>query len=190
MPSGFQQDLNQLSPNYYRVAIDLSGYPTTGASGGGVTPNSVDSFDVENFPTTTALSENRSRGNLRFESIVRRLSGLTDCKILDITITEANANAQATSLAFTVKFERDDFIQVGGIAVDESTEITTKELKIRDEVTRGILDETGMNMRAFTPEDFADRQEFIFVEAPVSPSDAWDDVTVTINSDTTLINSN
>lgn len=188
MPSGFQQDLNQLQPNFYRVAVIMTGYPTTGTAGGGVTPNSVDSFASANFPSTLALSQNRARGNMRFNNIVRRLSGLTDCQILDVTITEANADAQATLLAFTVKFERDEFIQTGGTAVDESTAITTKVLKVRDEVARGILDITSMTMRVFNPTDISDSQQSISVTAPDTAVNVWADVTVTLEADTTLVN--
>jgi hypothetical protein len=187
MPSGFQQDLNQLQPTFYRVTIDTSGYPTTGTTGGGVTPNSVDSFDKADFPTTTALSQNRSRGNMRFENIVRRLSGLTDCQIIDVTITEADADTQATAIAFTVKFERDDFIQTGGTAVDGATAITTKVLKIRDEVARGIRDEVTMSARVYTPEDDADRQERLSITAPVAAGAAWADVGVSLIDETTLL---
>lgn len=187
MPSGFQQDLNQLNPNFYRVSIDMTGYPTTGATGGGISPNSVDSFSTANFPTTLALSQNRTRGNMRFANIVRRLSGLTDCQILDLTVTgEANADAQATTLSFTVKFERDHFIQATGLAVDGVTAITTTALKIKDEVARGILDQTSANVKVFNPEDFSDGQQPIAVEAPVTAALAWADVTVTLNTDTTL----
>ena len=188
MPSGFQQDTNQLQPNFYRVAIDTSGYPTTGLTGGGITPNSSDSFTISTLPTTAALSQARARGNMRFNNIVRRLSGLADCQVLDVTITEANGDTQATALAFTVKYERDGFIQVDGVAVDGTTAITTKELKIKDEVVRAILDVTTSNARVYSPEDRADTQQRISVEAPVTAALAWIDVVVALNSDTTLTN--
>ena len=83
MPSGFQQDLNQLQPNFYRVAIDLSGYPTTDTNtNGGVTPNSADSFSTANLPSTLIKGKQRARGNMRFRNIVNRLSSLADCQIL------------------------------------------------------------------------------------------------------------
>lgn len=187
MPSGFQQDTNQLQPTFYRVTINTTGYPTTGETGGGVTPNSVDSFDRADFPSTTALSQNRTRGNMRFSSIVRRLSGLTDCQIIDVTLTEADADAQATAVSFTVKYERDDFIQTSGTAVDGSTAITTKALKIRDEVARGILDAVTMSMRVYTPEDDADRQEVLTVAAPDTASNVWADVGASLIDETTLL---
>ena len=187
MPSGFQQDLNQLQPVFYRVAIDTSGYSTSGTTGGGITPNSVDSFSVEDFPSTTALSQNRARGNMRFNNIIRRLTGLADCQIIDVSITEADADAQATAIAFTVKYDRDSFIQAGGTAVDGSTSITTKALKIRDEVARAILDETTAIMRVFTVEDAAEKQEYVSVTAPVNASSAWADVGVTLIDETTLL---
>lgn len=187
MPSGFQQDLNQLQPTFFRVAIDLSGYPTAGNTGGGVTPNSVDSFATANLVTTIALSQLRARGNLRFENIINRLTGLTDCQIIDITIAEANGDAQATALAFTAKFERDTFILAEGTAVDGATAITTKALKVKDAVARGIIDETSRSMRVFNAQDVAGTQETITVAAPVAAAAVWADVTVTLIDETTLL---
>ena len=99
MPSGFQQDSNQLQAEMYKVIIDMSTsayYPTTdGNDNGGVTPNASDSFTI--LPTTLVLGKARARGNMRFRNIVNRLTGLNDCQIRDITITEANGSAQATT---------------------------------------------------------------------------------------------
>lgn len=186
MASGFQQDSNQLQPAMYRVVLDLSGYPTAdGNTNGGVTPNSSDSFTV--MPTTLVLGKARARGNMRFRNIVNRLSGLTDAQILDIEITEANGSAQATALSFTVKFERDAFVQTGGTAIDASTEITTKILKIRDAVARGVLDATTANVRVFDGTADVDSQLSITVAAPDTASNVWADVTVTLLDGTELI---
>jgi hypothetical protein len=121
MPSGFQQDTNQLQPNFYRVAIDMSDtttkFPTTDLGNkqdGGCTPNTWDFFAVGSLPTTAAKAMSRARGNLRFRSMINGLTGLGDCQILDVTITEANGDAQATALTFTVKYERDSFIPLTG----------------------------------------------------------------------------
>ena len=41
MPSGFQQDTNQIQPNFYRVQIDCTDWNSaTDTTGGGVSPNS------------------------------------------------------------------------------------------------------------------------------------------------------
>jgi hypothetical protein len=179
MPSGFQQDQNQLQPNFYRVAIDTTGYPTTDTNtNGGITPNSSDSFSSVNLPTTLAKGKQRARGNMRFRNIVNRLSNLADCQILDITVTEANADAQATAIAFTVRFERDSFIS------------GTKADTIKEAVAQGIIDQTTANVRVYDGDDFSDRQMSITVESPVANlAAALTDVTVTQNTDTTLINS-
>jgi hypothetical protein len=182
MPSGFQQDTNQLQPNFYRVSIDTSGYPTAdGNDNGGITPNSSDSFGT--LPTTLIKGKQRSRGNLRFQNIVNRLTTLADCQILDISITEANADAQATAIAFTVKFDRDTFIS------------GTKADTIKAAVAQGIIDETTANVRVYNGDDDTDNQLLISVTKPVTDPDgddhlgeAIEDVTVTLNSETTLIN--
>lgn len=187
MPSGFQQDLNQLQPNYYRIAIDMTGYPASDGTSdlntnGAVTPNSADSFST--LPTTNAYGKARARGNMRFRNIVNRLTTLSDCQILDLTITEANADTQATALAFTVKFERNSFIPATGVDVN-SNAITTVEGKIKDEVVRGILDQTSASSRVYTGVE--DSQQLIAVSEPANAVSVTADVTVTLNSDTTLV---
>lgn len=185
MPSGFQQDTNQLSPDFYRVVVDLTDYPTAdGNTNGGVTPNSSDSFAT--LPTTLAKGQARARGNMRFRNIVARLSGLADCQILDVEITEANGDAQATALAFTVKFDRDDFVQASGTAIDGSTAITTKILKIKDEVARGILDATTATVRVYNGTLGSDSQQSVTVAAPDTASNVFGDVTVSLIDGTEL----
>jgi hypothetical protein len=176
MPSGFQQDLNQLQPNFYRVSIDTSGYPTAdGNDNGGITPNSSDSFGT--LPTTLIKGKQRSRVNLRFQNILNELGLLADFQILDITITEANADAQATALAFTVKFDRDTFIS------------GTKADTIKTAVAQGIINETTANVRVYNGDDDTDSMALITVTKPVANlAAALTDVTVTLNSETTLVN--
>ena len=186
MPSGFQQDTNQLAPAFYRVVIDTSDYTADeGTDNGGVTPNSSDSFAT--LPTTLAKGQARARGNMRFRNIVNRLSGLADCQILDIEITEANGDAQATELAFTVKFERDAFIQTGGTAVDTETAITTKILKIKDEVARGIRDTTRATVRVYNGTTGTDSQQSINVAPPAPNDEVFADVTVALIDGTELV---
>jgi hypothetical protein len=149
----------------YRAVITMSNatyYPTAdGNDNGGVTPNSSDSFAT--LPTTLAKGQARARGNMRFRNVVNRLSGLGDCQIRDITITEANGDAQATSLAFTVAYDRPALIDVSGTAVDGSTAITTTALEIRDAIARGIRDVTVSNVRVYNGTTSEDTQMSITV---------------------------
>lgn len=196
MASGFQQNINQLSPSFYRVVINMSGYPTNnGNDNGGITPNSSDSFVSDDFPTTLVSGEARARGNMRFRNIVNRLSGLADCQILDIEITEADGDAQATGLAFTVKFDRSAGVldsvksQLGSpyTGYDGSTEITTTELALKDQIARGIGDETTANVRVFDGDLNTDNQLSLSVEAPGAAADLWDDVSVNLIDGTEII---
>lgn len=178
MPSGFQQDSNQLQPNFYRVAIDTTVYPTAdGNDNGAVTPNGSDSFSTANQPTTLAKGKQRARGVMRFENIVRRLTALADCQLMDITITEANADAQATAVAFTVKFDRDAFIS------------GTKADTIKNAVAQGIIDERSASARVFDPTSDSEVQIYLSITKPVADlTAALTNVTVTLNSETTLVN--
>jgi hypothetical protein len=199
MPSGFQQDLDQLQPNFFRVAIDMSSgtyYPTTtsGNTGGGVTPNSCDSFTTANLPSTVAYAQNRARGNMRFRNIVNRLSGLSDCQILDLTITEANGDAQATSLTFTVKFERPGFIPLTGQLQGTATvgndignsAMDTAAKAVANAVAQGIRDATTAAMRVATVD--GDDQLPITVAPSGTAAQTLGTVTVTLIDTTTLVN--
>jgi hypothetical protein len=153
MPSGFQNDTNQLQAEMYRVVVTMSNttyYPTAdGNNNGGVTPSSWDSFAT--VPTTLVIGKARARGNMRFRNIVNALTGLADCQIRDITITEANGDAQATSLAFTVSYERPAFIPVTGTQIDGSTAITTTALALQNEVAKAIRLSTSASSRVYDP---------------------------------------
>ena len=194
MSSGFQQDANQLAPSYYRIVIDLSGYPTAdGNTNGGVSPNSSDSFST--MPTTLAKGKARSRGNMRFRNIVNRLSNLADCHILDLEINEVNGDAQATGIAFTVKFDRASGVldavksQLGSpyTGFDGATAITTTVLAIRDQVARGISDATSANVRVYNGTLKSDSNLLLSVESPDIAANLWTDVSVILIDGTELV---
>lgn len=195
MPSGFQQDVNQLQPKFYKIVIDTTGYPATDTNtGGGVSPTSSDAFTTANLPTTLAKGKNRARANMRFRNIINRLSGIADCQILDIVITEANGDAQATSLQFTVKYDRADGIldavkaQLGSpyLGADGATTIDTTIKALTDQVVRGIRDTSTANVRVYDGTAAQDSQLSITVTAPDTGLNVWADVTVTLVAEASL----
>ena len=202
MPSGFQQDSNQLSPGLYRVVwvASTGTYPTAdGDTNGAVTPNSADSFAT--LPTTLVKGKARARGNMRFRNVINRLTGLADCQILDIETgisgggPETAGDNQVTSLAFTVRYDRDEGVVAAttGLngsttAVDGSTTITTVALAIKDQFVRGFRDATTANARVYDPTSGgADMQLSITVAAPDTAADIWADTTVTLIDGTELV---
>lgn len=201
MPSGFQQDSNQLSPDFYRVVVDMTSgtyYPTADANtNGGVTPNSADSFSTANLPTTYIKGKARARGNMRFRNVVNRLTGLADCQIIDMEIgAETNGDAQATSLAFTARYDRDAGISLTGVlqgvtAVGNDVAgnaMDTIAKVIKDAVTRGIMDATTAATRVYNPAGNGDSQESITVASPnATTANIYGTVTVTLVDGTELI---
>jgi hypothetical protein len=194
MPSGFQQDSNQLNPGLFRVvwAASTGTYPTAdGNDNGAITPNSADSFAT--LPTTLVKAKARARGNLRFRNVVNRLSGLGDCQILDIETGISGGGAElvgddvATSLAFTVKYDRTAGIidaqkarnvQETGVATNVATvAITTLALAIEDAVVRGFRDATTSTTRVLSSAP-TDSQTAITVAAPDTAADILADITV------------
>lgn len=165
MASGFQNTQDQLTPNFYRVSIDASGYSTTAADNdsGGV---EVDDFNFfSTLPTTLNNSRRRARGNLRWQAIVDELSRFSQPIILDVTSLEAGPSALdvaddvTTSLSFTVGYAQEEYVLGGwqkiigaGTFSDGATTLTTGTYEslsaanlatavqncIEEAVTRGI----------------------------------------------------
>ena len=147
MPSGFQQDQNQLTPSYYRVVIACgSGEATWYAVGdetndetlGRISTYAWDNFEGENRPTTVASARALARGNLRFQYIVEALSNLADCQILDIE-SQANPNgddmADNNSIAFTIKFDRDEGVFPALMAIKKAQDWNSDGTISYDNVT-------------------------------------------------------
>jgi hypothetical protein len=119
MASGFQNTQDQLTPNFYRVTINATGWPTDAALN---TSGSVEVDDFNSFatlPTTLNISRRRARGNMRWQAIIDELSQFTQPIILDITSLESdasvldNADDITTSLAFTVGYAQEEYV-LGG----------------------------------------------------------------------------
>ena len=201
MPSGFVQDSNQLAPNMYRVVwvANTGTYPTTDTNtNGAITPTASDNVgsgknQISALPTTLAKGKARARGAMRFRNVVNRLSGLADCQILDIEVGgQTDGDSQATSLAFTVKYERDAGViaAVTGLnnsstGADGSTTINTVALAIKDQFVRGFRDATTATTRV--TDGTNDYQLSITLAAPDSAADIWADTTVTQIDGTELV---
>jgi hypothetical protein len=121
--SGYNQDINQVTPGIYRVTLAMDSatyYPvaTGNTAGGGVWPYDWDNTAYTNGTSlTSAQALTLAQGNIRWAAILDSLDNLADCRIYDVTITAANgttlntdATNQPTAISFTVQFDRDAFI--------------------------------------------------------------------------------
>ena len=113
MPSGFQQDPNQLQPAFFRVVINMTDtdvYINSGTSNGAVQPFTWDNFADSDRPITVAAGIKLARGNLRFQRIIEELTKYADAQILDLEALSGTdpvtGNDLANHLAFTVKYDR------------------------------------------------------------------------------------
>ena len=201
MASGFQQDLDQLQPGFYRVTIvmNTSNFPTTDTGNhadGGVTPNAWDYFSGSNLPTTAATSLSRARGNLRWKQVVNQLSGLADCQILDIVMTgETNGDAQATQIDFTVKFDRDTFLpqtgtKQGTVTVGNdaaNNPMNTNAKVIANTVAFAVYTGTTESMRVYDPVGADGVQQQVTANANITLAQTLGVITVTPIAGTTLV---
>ena len=155
MPIGFTNSgIDARVLKHFRVTVDMTSYDTdadSGTRGGAVSPNgnfpttdkyfySTDLVGTKSTTraTTDALALRRERGVMRFEQVVKNLQTNSNCEILDIEIVEANGDAQATNLQFTVAYEDTDSINISGTSIDGSTAVNTLALRIKELVVQGI----------------------------------------------------
>ena len=138
MPSGFQNNQDQLTPNYYRIVLTLSSnYSDTATNNDS---GRVEPFDFTNFATmntTAANSRRRARGNIRFNAILNQLQLFANVQILDMTTRtaadeeESAADHVADSITFTVGYVQEAYVLGGwqkiigsGTFSDTSTPLT------------------------------------------------------------------
>lgn len=204
MASGFQQDTNQLSPDFYRVVLTLSGgtgvYSAASPANGAVNPYNWDSFAT--LPTSDANAQRLARGNMRWQAIIEEVTKHADAQIIDVEVTSAdttNANNVPTAIAFTIKFDRDHFV-LGGVTKSVTSftpttggavTIDTTAKALRYLVAQGILrgGTTGYtrkwNTWSYTSQ--SGQVESITIQRPDADADVYDDVAVTILDGTELV---
>lgn len=197
MASGFQQDTNQLAPNFYRVTIDMSSttyFPVTATltTSGGVEP-----FDANGFTTLPSSNNNsirRARGNIRWNNIITALANVADCQILDVTASNGgnaytNANTVSDALSFTVKFERDDFLlqRYNGTTDAGSSTITTVAGAVKEIIAQAIAMSMTRSYRTASTTQ-GEMQQPVTVVAPYSTAaHAYEKISVSRIETTTLV---
>ena len=197
MASGFQQDTNQLSPSFFRVVLTLSGgtgsYGAAAPADGAVNPYNWDSYATK--PSSDANGERLARGNMRWQAIIEEVTKYSDAQILDVEVVSAdttNANSVPTNVAFTVKYDRVDFLlqalngttDIGGNAID------TAAKALRHQVTTGIQrGGTSGYTRKWYVYNFTDQNgkvSNITINRPDVDADVYADVAVNILDGTEL----
>jgi hypothetical protein len=114
MPSGFQQDPNQLQPAYFRVVMNMTDgdiyRDNNSNNNGAVQPFTWDNYTGSDLPQTSASATALARGNIRFQRIIEELTKYADAQILDLEALSGDnpptGEYQVNHLAFTVKYER------------------------------------------------------------------------------------
>ena len=160
MPSGFQQDQNQLQPAYFRVVLDMTDTTRYGDGdttyAGAVQPYAWDNFTGNDLPSTIVTGVKLARGNLRFQRIVEELTKYADAQILDLEAIHdsgpVTGNDLANHLAFTVKYDR------FGID-DDNSEADSPLLAMERKYLRSIND--GSTSSPYDGENINDTNEAI-----------------------------
>lgn len=206
MPTGFQQDPNQLSPDFYRVVITMSGGTATwsGASpaNGAVNPYNWDSYAT--LPSSDANAERLARGNMRFQAIIEELSKFADAQIIDVEVTGGtltDANNVPTALAFTVRYDRDDFIldavrqqatsftpTTGGAVTIDTTAKALRYLVVQG-IQRGGTTGYSRKWNTWSYSNQSGQVQQITINRPDTDGDVYDDVAVSLLDGTELVSS-
>lgn len=201
MASGFQQDTNQLSPDFYRVVLTLSGgtgnYAGAAPANGAVNPTNWDGFTT--LPSSDANAERLARGNMRWQCIIEELTKHADAQILDVEVTSAdntNANNVPTAIAFTVKYDRDNFVLTGVTKTTTSFTPTTGGAITIDSVAKAtrLLVANGITRNAYTrkynvwvPTSISGAIKDITINTPDTLANVLDDVAVNLLDGTELV---
>lgn len=204
MASGFQQDTNQLSPDFYRVVITMSGgtgtWSAAAPANGAVNPYNWDSFAT--LPSSDANASRLSRGNMRWQAIIEELTKHADAQIVDVEVTSAgttDANNVPTAIAFTVKFDRDDFVlgavqkiattftpTTGGAVTIDTTAKAIRYLVVQG-VQRGGTSGYTRKWPTYNPTDTRGDLSSITIQRPDTDGDIYDDVAVQVVDGTELV---
>lgn len=203
MASGFQQDNNQLSPDFYRVVLTLNGgtgtYTAASPANGAVNPYNWDGYAT--LPSSDANAQRLARGNMRWQAIIEEVSKYADAQILDVEVTSADttdANSIPTAIAFTVKFDRDDFV-LGGVTKSVTSftptsggavtiDTTAKALRylVAQGILRGYTSGYARKWNTWSYTNQSGQLESITIQQPDTPADVYDDVAVTVLDGTEL----
>jgi hypothetical protein len=201
MPSGFQQDQNQLSPDFYRVVITMTGGTATwnaaSPANGAVNPYNWDSYTT--LPSSDANGQRLARGNMRWQAIIEEVTKHADAQLIDVEVTSAgntDANNVPTVISFTVKYDRDEFVLAGVTALATSFTPTTGGAVTIDTVAKALryLVATGITRnnyaRSYSVWDFTNqsgKQQYITINRPDTLANVLDDVAVQIIDGTELV---
>lgn len=200
MPSGFQQDANQLSPDFYRVVLTLSGgtgnYGAAAPANGAVNPYDWSSFATA--PTSLANAQRLARGNMRWQAVIEELTKHADAQVMDVEVTSANntlADSVPTAISFTVKYDRDDFVlgavqkiattftpTTGGAVTIDTTAKAIRYL-VGTAIARNAYTRT---YRVYDPSDLSEAQVSVTINTPDTQADIFDDVAVSVIDGTEL----
>lgn len=203
MPSGFQQDQNQLSPDFYRVVLTLTGgtgnYGAAAPANGAVNPYNWDAYATK--PSSDANAARLARGNMRWQAIIEELTKHADAQILDVEVTSADttdANSVPTGIAFTVKYDRDDFVlgavrkiatsftpTTGGAVTIDSTAKAIRYL-VGQGIVRGGSAGYTKKWAVWVPASLEGTVTNITINQPDAPADVYDDIAVQILDGTEL----
>lgn len=209
MPTGFQQDANQLSPGFYRVVITMNGGTATwtaaSPANGAVNPYNWDSFTT--VPTSDANAERLARGNMRWQAILEEVSRFADVQILDVEREPVSGSLTAgdtllEGLAFTLRFDRDAFIlpgvrseigspyqftpTTGGAVTVDSTAKALRYLVVKG-IQRGATSGYGRKWNTWSHTNQSGQVAQITIQRPDTDGDIYDDVTVTLLDGTETI---
>ena len=203
MASGFQQDINQLSPDFYRVVITMSGGTATwtaaSPANGAVNPYNWDSYTT--LPSSDANGQRLSRGNMRWQAILEELTKHSDAQILDVEVTSpglTDANSIPTAIAFTVKYDRDDFVLGAVQKIATTFAPTTGAAVTIDNTVKAIRYLVGQGVqrggtvgytRTHNTYSFANTngyQPSITITRPDTDGDVYDDISVAAINGTEL----
>ena len=200
MPQGWSNSgIDARVEKHFRITIDMSDFSSStesaiaqrngAVSPNGNFPNTNKGFYSTNLTgsksttraTTDAFALRRERGLMRWEQVVRNLQLESNCAIYDIEIIEANGDAQATELEFTVSYEDTNSIDLTKTSIDGSTVNNTLLEAIKEYVYTAI--NAGTDLSDDSTVQTGEIKELRSVFRPASSNTAIEEVTANAPND-------
>lgn len=162
-----------LNFSYFRV--EISKLSSSGNKNGSVDPNTLEFYfteDNNDVSTTEDISLQKERGNIRWNSVLQHISTtIAPISLTEIVVTDGSATTEPTKVAFTLGYDRENYLQT----IDEDDGVTVLEgaNALKRFVARALTTNYSVRREVMVPTDnpsiIYDRKIVdVITEAPVA----------------------
>lgn len=143
--------LNNIVPVYYRISIDPTGLGGLAPADGFI--DNTKSEEYENMPSTKDAALAKERANIRWRTIVQKLSeNIAPTHVIDFNKPGANHDNPPTLFEFTVVYDREEYVYTYDETLSEPKNGDLKDTAaLKRLVARALHTELEVNTQYYDP---------------------------------------